>query len=153
MKTFLILSDSHGNLSALQKLKGIMGECDYIIHLGDYYHDTYSFSQEFCEKIYAVKGNCDGGGEDLVFEACGKKILLTHGDRYSVKTSLYKLTLKAKEIGADIVLFGHTHHSEITEIDGITFINPGTLSAYGDATYAYMVISGSKVIAKIVNIQ
>lgn len=129
-----------------------MSECDYIIHLGDYYHDLSSFSQEFCEKIYAVKGNCDGGGEDLVFEAEGKKILLTHGDRYSVKSTLFKLLLRAKEVGADLVFYGHTHIPETCEMDGITLVNPGTLSAYGKQTYCYTVIANGKIISKIVNL-
>ena len=35
MKKLLILSDTHGNISAMEKLKTIMAESDYIIHLGD----------------------------------------------------------------------------------------------------------------------
>ena len=152
MKTFLILSDTHGNIAAMNKLKGIMAECDYIIHLGDYHRDLQSFSEEFCEKIYSVNGNCDGGGKDLVFEVDGKKILLTHGDRYDVKSSLYKLLLKAKEIKADVVMFGHTHCPVVEERDGILFINPGTLNGYTEKTYCYMVLTGGKAVAKIVNV-
>ena len=129
-----------------------MAECDYIVHLGDYYRDLHPFYQEYCDKIYAVKGNCDGGGDDLVFEVEGKKILLTHGDRYGVKSTLLKLVLRAKEVGADLVLFGHTHIAESCEIDGITFINPGTLSVYGKQTYCYTVIAGGKIVYKIVNL-
>ena len=152
MKTFLILSDTHGNIAAMNTLKGIMAECDYIIHLGDYHRDLQSFSEEFCEKIYSVNGNCDGGGKDLVFEVDGKKILLTHGDRYDVKSSLYKLLLKAKEIKADVVMFGHTHIPVVEERDGILFINPGTLNGYTEKTYCYMVLTGGKAVAKIVNV-
>lgn len=152
MKTFVILSDSHGNLSALSKLYGVMQESDYVIHLGDYCGDMREYSDDICQKLYRVKGNCDGGGSDFILEAEGKKILLTHGDRYGVKTGLYKLLLRAKEVCADVVLFGHTHIAEITEIDGITFINPGSLSKYGNASYCYMVLVGEKIVAKIVEI-
>ena len=31
----------------------------------------------------------------------------------------------AKNIGADIVFFGHTHNRTFFQKDGITFINPG----------------------------
>lgn len=153
MKTFLILSDTHGNIADLNKLKGIMSECDYIIHLGDYQSDMRTFSLEFADKIYSVKGNCDGGGIDLILEVENKRILMTHGDRYGVKSGLYKLTLKAKEVKADIVLFGHTHTPFNQEIDGITFINSGTMGRYGEKTYCYMVIAGEKVVSKIVSVE
>lgn len=125
MKTFIVISDSHGNLSAIERLYGIMQESDYVVHLGDYCSDMREYSEPLCEKLYCVKGNCDGGGEDFLLQVDGKKILLTHGDRYGVKSGLYKLLLRAKEVQADAVLYGHTHIAEITEIEGITFIIRG----------------------------
>ncbi len=150
MKTVLFISDTHGNLEALNLLRGIMSECDYIVHAGDYWHDLRGLSEEFADKIYQVKGNCDGGGEDLIFEAEGIKILITHGDRYGVKGSLYKLMLKAKEIGANLVLYGHTHVADVTEIDGITLINPGAMTMFNKRSYCYVVIHKKKITAKIV---
>ena len=43
MKTILVLSDTHGNLSDMEKLKGIMAESDYVFHLGDYQSDILAF--------------------------------------------------------------------------------------------------------------
>ncbi len=34
---------------------------------------------------------------------------MTHGHLYDVSMSLTRLDLKAREIGASVVLFGHTH--------------------------------------------
>lgn len=152
MKSFIIVADSHGNIADLLKLKGIFSESDFVVHLGDYYTDIRKMPLNFGEKLYIVKGNCDGGGEDLVLETEGKKILITHGDRYGVKQSLLKLELYAKQIGADIVLYGHTHISDITEKDGITFINPGTLNRYSKKSYCYMALYNGKITAKIVEI-
>ena len=151
MKTLLILSDTHNNIKALEQLSSIMKDSDYIIHLGDYQKDIMLF-REYSNKIYSVKGNCDGGGEDLVLEIENTKLLLTHGDKYSVKTTLTNLLFRAKEIGANVVLYGHTHIPKIEEYDGITFINPGTLSYYGEKTYCYLVINGNKTVSKIVSI-
>ncbi|MBQ9514105.1 MAG: metallophosphoesterase [Clostridia bacterium] len=151
MKTLLILSDTHNNIKDMEKLVPIMKDSDYIIHLGDYQKDIKLF-REFSQKIYSVKGNCDGGGDDLLLEIEKVKLLLTHGDRYSVKTTLYNLLLRAKEVGANAVLYGHTHIAKTEEIDKITFINPGTLSLYSEKTYAYCVISGNKIVSKTVNI-
>jgi predicted phosphodiesterase len=39
----------------------------------------------------------------------GKKILFTHGDLYGVKYGMDGITSLARENGADIALFGHTH--------------------------------------------
>jgi len=131
MKTLFVISDTHGNGEKIKKLLPIMEESDYVIHLGDYITDTRYLSEKVYEKLYAVKGNCDGGGDDLIIEVENKKILLTHGNRYGVKQGNLKLLLKAKEIGVDAVFFGHTHKSLAEEVDGITFVNPGTLSRYG----------------------
>ena len=35
MKTVAVLSDTHGNRKAIDRLSQILSECDYIIHLGD----------------------------------------------------------------------------------------------------------------------
>ena len=49
----------------------------------------------------------------------------------SIKKTLKK---KAKKLGAEVVLFGHTHQAELSEEDGITFVNAGT--SLGGHTYA-----------------
>ena len=150
MKTIIILSDTHHNFSALEKLLPKMEENDYVFHLGDNESDIMQYRKELGSKIYSVAGNCDGGGEDLVLEVEGLKILLTHGDRYGVKNSLYKLLLRAKEIGANLVFYGHTHISMIEKIDGITFINPGCTTNYIENSYCYAVLHQGKITAKIV---
>ena len=38
----------------------------------------------------------------------GKKIFITHGDLYGVKYGMTNIYYKGKEVGADIVLFGHS---------------------------------------------
>ena len=35
MKTVTVLSDTHGNRRAMEKLDTVLAESDYIIHLGD----------------------------------------------------------------------------------------------------------------------
>lgn len=152
MKKILILSDTHGNIRTLEKLTGIMKDADLIFHLGDYQKDIQLY-KEFSNKIYSVKGNCDGGGKDLELDVEGVKILLTHGDKYSVKSTLTKLFFKAKEQGFSLVCFGHTHQALIEENDGIMFINPGSLSEYGYKSYCYCVIHQGKIVPKIVNLE
>ena len=149
MKTVLVLSDTHRNFSALEKLLPKMLENDYVFHLGDYQADILQY-RELGDKVYSVLGNCDGGGDDLVLEIEKVKILLTHGDRYGVKSSLYKLLLRAKEVGANVVFYGHTHVASVEKIDGITFVNPGCTYGYLDKSYCYAVFHKGSVTTKIV---
>lgn len=152
MKTFFIVSDTHGHTAPLEKLKGIMLESDYVIHLGDHASDMRPFERESYKKLYSVKGNCDGGGQDELLIVDGYKILLTHGDRYGVKSTLYKLLLKAKELGVSAVFYGHTHIAKIEEIDGITFINPGNMQSFIEKSYCYAVLHNGVLTAKIVTV-
>lgn len=152
MKTAIVISDTHRNFSALEKLLPKMLENDYVIHLGDHESDVLSYRKELGAKIYSVKGNCDGGGEDFVFQIENVKILLTHGNEYGVKSSLYKLVLRAKELGVDVVFYGHTHIPQIEKVEGVTLINPGCMTSYGQKTYCYAVFHEGKLTAKIVDV-
>ncbi len=153
MKKIVVLSDTHGNLSLIEKLSDIIKESDYVFHLGDYERDINAFVREFGEdKIRSVKGNCDGGGEDLILDIEGLKILLTHGDRYGVKNGLLTLSLKAEELGVKAVFYGHTHIADITERKDILYVNPGTTKGFLNKTYCYCVIYHGKITAKIVSL-
>lgn len=153
MKTIIAISDTHGNFPAIDKILPIINESDYCIHLGDHQSDLLAYRTDLKCKYYSVKGNCDGGGEEQVIEIDGIKILITHGDRYGVKQSLYKLFLRAKELGVNLVLYGHTHIADIIEKDKITMVNPGAMTRYGQNSYAYIVIHNKKIVCKIVNFQ
>ena len=65
-----------------------------------------------------------------------------------VSTSLYKLTLRAKELGANVVFYGHTHIPLIEEIDGIKLVNPGAMNGYTEKSYCYAVFHQGKVTVK-----
>lgn len=129
-----------------------MEEADMVFHLGDHQSDIMAYQKELKGKIYSVMGNCDGGGDEQVLTVEGVKILLTHGNRYSVKQSLYKLQLRAEELGVDAVFYGHTHQADCTEINGVQYINSGAMSGFFDKSYCYAVFYNGKLTAKIVPI-
>ncbi len=145
MKRILVISDSHGNFSALDKLKKEMEKADYIFHLGDHYSDMKPYLKDYDRKIYTVFGNCDGGGEDYQITIEGVKILLTHGDKYHVKSSLLRLYLQALEVGVKLVFFGHTHTPTIREENGITLVNPGALSNAFKLTYCIAKLDDGRI--------
>lgn len=153
MKKIVVLSDTHGNYSALEKLLPIMQESDYVFHLGDYQKDILSYQKELGNKIISVKGNCDGGGNDQLLEIEGVKIFLTHGDRYSVKSDLFRLEYKAKEVRASLVFYGHTHCAGVYESDSITYVNPGCLNGFLERSYCYAVIHDGKFVLKNVKVR
>ena len=151
MKKIVVISDTHRNKQALAKLADIMFESDYVFHLGDCYDDFMDYAYALKEKAFQVHGNCDWGSDtEIVTEIEGHKILATHGHEYGVKQTRDKLYRRAKELGCDLVFYGHTHVAEIETVKGITFINPGCMTPYSPKkSFAYVVISGEKVTAII----
>ena len=111
----LIFSDSHGNIHAMQNaLARQIKSPDAICFLGDGLSDIEKLDAPR-SLLYTVRGNCDWGrlGDgyptERQIELEGHKLLLTHGHLYSVKSGCGALLSYAARIGADIVLFGHTH--------------------------------------------
>ena len=156
MKTAIIISDTHGNRAAVQQLKSLCAENDYLIHLGDGSFDLYPLLAEFPDKIYRINGNCDfpkTGEDETILDIEGVKIFATHGHIYSAKTTLTRLSERAKELGCTVVLYGHTHRAREDEIDGITLINPGTMSRYSEQSYTYMTAANGKAIFKNVAVK
>lgn len=150
MTKIFVFSDTHGNLDAINRIAPIIEESDVVIHLGDNHSDLYGLSAEVYDKLYSVNGNCDGGGDDVTFKVENLKVLITHGDKYGVKTSLSRLYFKAKELGVNVVFYGHTHLASVEEYDGITFINPGCMTKFAQKSYCYCVVTDNKITAKIV---
>ena len=125
-----ILSDTHGYKKYMDEVKNIIQKSDLVIHAGDNFADSKYLHKIAKVDIMAVKGNCDyiNTDDELVFEIEGKTIFLTHGDKYGVNYGIELIKQKAKEINADIVVFGHTHVPLYIEDEEIIFINPGSLS-------------------------
>ena len=153
MKTIVVVSDSHGNRQALDGLDGIFSESDYIIHLGDTSADGNYILCKYPDKTTVINGNCEifsVGESEKILNIDSVRIFACHGHMYSVKSTLSRLAKKAKELGCDIALYGHTHCAREDEINGVTLLNPGTLSHYAQTSYLYLVINNGKFTQKIV---
>lgn len=137
-----LLSDTHRNTKEIDKIIDKLKECDLIIHAGDNFIDSKYIHTMTNKPLMAVKGNCDFDNveDEILFNVENYNIFLTHGDKYDVKYNLDKLKQKAKEENANIVIFGHTHVPLHKEIDGITFINPGSLSIPREVNYKSYVL-------------
>ncbi len=130
----LVISDTHGDVNRALSAYALTEPVDVIIHLGDGCADASQLCQALGIPVVNVAGNCDLGANaprELVWECEGKRILLTHGDRYQVKSGLSRLRQRAEEIGVDAVLFGHTHQALLGKQSGLLLVNPGSLASYG----------------------
>jgi len=144
-----ILSDSHGKLEKAEKALQEMGNIELLLHAGDYSEDALILGSTHRIKVKSVIGNCDryaaGPAEELM-EINGFKIYLTHGHLFGVKYSLDKLKQQAKRLGADIVIYGHTHLPHQEKMSGTLFLNPGSISwplIPGRHSYAVLEVSTS----------
>lgn len=153
MKKIVVLSDTHGNKSAIRKIENIIYEADLVIHLGDGVFDMLPYSASLGDKLISVDGNCDGnalGVSEKIIEAENRRILATHGHLYAVKRGTDAIKEYAKKIGCDIILYGHTHKAEIREEDGLLIVNPGTLSRTAlRPSFCYLVVNGKNAVAAI----
>lgn len=149
MKTIAVISDTHGNLNAIDKILPILESCDMVFHLGDGASDMRAYKSILEDKLVCVNGNCDFSSQDKwkLVEVEGKRLLLTHGDVFGVKGSLTRLKLFAEEKGANAVFYGHTHVAYKEEVDGILFVNPGSLARMCiDKSFAFVTIVNGKIL-------
>ena len=141
----LVVSDSH---QCLEKLIDIFERenPDIVISAGDNSGDAIDLSNIKEEAVYyIVRGNCDYFDfetDDVEeFDIAGKKIFLTHGHLYDVKSGYEKIKKEALKRHVDMVIFGHTHIPYIGNENPILF-NPG---AAKDGKYGTMEIVGDEI--------
>lgn len=126
-----VISDSHYNENSIKLIENHLKEVNILLHCGDGAPDIKHIKEFFNGEIYAVRGNCDISLEyplERIIEVMGKRIFITHGHRYNVKSEYNTIFYKAKEVNADIVLFGHTHKAMISNYDDLSIMNPGSIS-------------------------
>lgn len=127
-----VISDTHRAIALAQKAIEQMGSPDMVLHLGDNFTDAIKLAKLFPNiEFEYVMGNCDfgyGDSSEKLLEISGKKLFMTHGHRYNVKNGYMELYERAKELGADVVLFGHTHCPMMERLGNVYIINPGSVS-------------------------
>ena len=153
MSKVLIVSDSHGLMKELEIIRERhLKEVDLMIHCGD---SQLMPDDKAISGYLTVMGNCDFGGSfpmDTISEAAGRKFFITHGHRYSVKSTLMNLKYKAQEVNADIVCFGHSHVLGAEVIDGTLFLNPGSIRLPRERlekTYIILDLQSDKIMMSV----
>ena len=161
----IVMSDSHGAFSHVQKVARLQQDADLFVFLGDGERDLNQlFASEpwFEEKFLVVGGNCDAGlllpQARPVWEYTlpyGHKLFAAHGHRFDVYYTTARMEHLARESHADIVLYGHTHCRDMRFEDGIYILNPGSMGSPRDGkppSYGVISLSERGVLTNIVDV-
>lgn len=154
-----IISDTHGSLDDFKNVMARLGDAEKIIHLGDVlYHGPRNpipegYNPKEMAKILSeddrfvfIKGNCDAEVDQMVINkpineteslivVGDNTFYLHHGHRFTEE----EMVENAKEYGANIVLYGHTHKKVLKYVDGILVVNPGSTSLPKDDSKSFAV--------------
>ena len=131
-----LFADSHGDTDSLERLLRKMGPLDAVLFLGDINRDAEyleALLQEEAQNppvFFAVQGNNDFGREypgSLVVCLNGQKIWMEHGH---MTGCVRDVADHARQNGAGIAVFGHTHHPMVDMVGGILVVNPGSAGRY-----------------------
>ena len=89
--------------------------------------------------------------ENLLFNADGVRIFMTHGHRYNVKLGYESLANAAHFSGAQLALFGHTHEADFLRMGDVTLFNPGS-AGMGRQTYGMITVKGTEFKCEILSL-
>ena len=158
---WLIASDLHGSAYYCKQLLAAFDRegADRMILLGDllYHGPRNDLPRDYDPKavtallndrqgdILAVRGNCDADIDQVVlqFPIWADYALLSEGKRLIFVTHghLFDLDHLPPLHAGDIILHGHTHVPACEVRDGVTYLNPGSLSMpKADSPHGYMIL-------------
>ena len=129
----LVVSDTHRKDDNLKLVLSEECPLDMMIHLGDAEgseHFIPDWVNPEC-RMEMVLGNNDFFSRldrEREIDIAGHKAFITHGHYYGVSMGPEGLVDEAKSRGCDIAMYGHTHRPFLDMIDGVTVLNPGSLS-------------------------
>ena len=165
----MFASDIHGSAyyARLVKERFIEEKADKLVLLGDLlYHgprndlprdyapkQVIDILNSLSEYILCVRGNCDSEVDQMVLNfpimadymvmyLDGKELYITHGHKFNTKNlpSIKKGTY---------LMNGHTHVSANEEINGIIYLNPGSVSIPKENTgHSYMIYENGEFTLK-----
>lgn len=155
-----VMSDTHGSLVYFEKALEVLSDCDILLHAGDVlYHgprndlpESYNPKKVISkinelDNILIARGNCDADVDQMVIshpiqspyvlsQFGETRILINHGYVDSKEETIKK----AKSMGADILILGHTHVKELYVDENLIVINPGSTSIPKDGSHSVATI-------------
>ena len=148
----VIVSDNHGQELTLKRIFDHYAGSDVtFVHTGD---SEFPYQDARLSHCIRVTGNCDYDMEYPRFEVFtveGITFFVTHGHFEYVNTGREYLADAAKEKGASVALYGHTHKLNAENVNGVLCINSGSTnyprgSYEGTPSYAVLdILSNEKL--------
>jgi len=149
-----LISDTHGLLrpGVHNALSGVQ----LILHAGDVGGDEILDELRLIAPVRAVLGNTDPPGDSSLSDRIdlalgGLRIHVSHGHEVGSPTPA-KLAAK---YDADVVIYGHTHRQQVTQLGDQLFVNPGAAGARRfnlSPSVARMTIAGGKAEVSIIDL-
>lgn len=157
----IVISDTHGRADNVDTVINMHKNADVLLFLGDGLRDMFGREHLHRGGVFAaVKGNCDEVSlfntsdipDEHLINLGEYTVLMMHGHKYGVKYGTEAAVERAAMLGADLLLYGHTHVPEERYIpDGarvggvvlekpLRVFNPGSLGAPRDRYPSYGLI-------------
>ena len=142
----ILISDNHLLKSCIEDIRRLYPDADYFFHCGDCEMPKYLMEGYAC-----VQGNNDFYNEfplRLTLDIGQHRFLITHGHRDMHYGRFDMLAKKAKQLGCDVVCFGHTHRYFDDTIDGIRLLTPGSICHNrdgSDPSYMILTLKGKQI--------
>ena len=156
MTRIIVVSDTHRDYKSLERLVLMHKKtADLFIHLGDGAQELAAVKKIYPNvKWLQTPGNCDyaSGEASVGFYGCMKaRIFYTHGHIYCVKYGLDALLTAGQEVGANMILYGHTHIPHVKHENRVYLMSPGSLGQPrgGGRTYGVLDVSDSEIVCHI----
>lgn len=127
----LVVSDTHGRDTNLERTVEREAPFDMLIHCGDVEGREFFIEALADCPCHIVSGNNDFFSDlprEEEFYLNSRKVLVTHGHYYGVSMDLSGVIEEAGSRGCQVVFFGHTHRPVIQEKNGVLAVNPGSLA-------------------------
>lgn len=153
MAKLLVFSDTHHQTTASARIIGENKDVSAVIHAGDCTCDAEDLAAMYPDiPVHYVCGNNEffaNAPLSLILDIGGVRIFVVHGHLQRVKyeKTLSALKTAAKNAGAKLVIFGHTHVPYTEYFEDMTILNPG--SARFTRTYAVAELENGKVKTEI----
>ena len=158
----LVASDIHGSAYYCRQLLGAIGRenPDKVLLLGDLlYHgprndlpreyspkEVIAALNSISDRLLCVRGNCDAEVDQMVlnFPIMADYALLYVGGRtiFATHGHIYGESNRPKLNSGDILLCGHTHVAKCTDLSGVIYANPGSVSLpKEDTARGYIIVN------------
>jgi len=127
----VILSDTHAHdgHELTDHLRDVVRDADRVVHAGDFTTGAVLDSfQSATSRLDAVYGNADDPAvrerlpDERVLEYAGIRIAVTHWKDGGATA----LSMFGRSVGADLVVFGHTHRQQVVSDAEPVLLNPGS---------------------------